>query len=859
MKQKFSVTGMTCAACSAHVEKAVAKIPGVEETSVSLMTNSMQVTYDEKQVGSEEIIDAVVQAGYGASVAGMQREKTQKSATALAEEEQKKVGRRLVTSLLLLIPLMYVAMYHMFSMWFGLPIPGFMEHLFHGPKNAMTFAFTQFLLALMICYINRHYFENGFRLLFRGSPNMDSLIATGAAASMLYGIFAIYRIGYGLGHNDLAVVTRYTGDLYFESAGMILTLITLGKYLEARSKGKTSEAITKLMDLTPKTAMLLKDGVEREVAIEDVAADDVLVVRAGVRVPVDGIVIEGTGYLDQSAITGESMPVEKSAEDAVIAASINSSGYFLMRAEKVGEDTTIAGIFRLVEEAASTKAPIAKLADKISGIFVPIVMSIALIAGAYWLIQGSGFEFALSSAISVLVISCPCALGLATPVAIMAGTGKGAEMGILVKSAEALELAHQVDTIVLDKTGTITEGKPQVTDVLPAGDVFEQELLFVAASLEAPSEHPLAQAILAYVRVHKVSASSVSEFTMVPGRGIRAQLKEEICFAGNQTYMEENHFSDATLFAAAEQWAEAGKTPLFFAKGETLLGAIAVADVVKSTSKAAIRALEDMGITVVMLTGDNARTAHAIQKELGIDAVIADVLPAEKENEIRRLQAQGKKVAMVGDGINDAPALTRADVGIAIGAGTDIAIESADIVLMKGDLLDVATAISLSKATLRVIKQNLFWAFFYNSIGIPIAAGVLYPAFGIRLTPMIGAAAMSFSSLFVVLNALRLRFFKPVQQPRDMETPQQINTPHIQIETMEKGEEMMKKVMTVEGMSCMHCAAAVEKALKAVAGVRDAKVNLEEKTATITLEGDIADAALMEAVQEAGYEPVGIA
>lgn len=855
MKTKFAVTGMTCAACSSHVQKAVEKLPGIEDATVSLMTNSMQVTYDENQANEQNIIDAVINAGYGASMVGNAKKET-RNAVDVAEEERKKMRRRLWSSVAFLIPLMYVSMHHMFYMWFGLPIPAFMTAFFHGPENAINFAFTQFLLTLPIAYINRHYFENGFKLLFKGSPNMDSLIATGAAASLLYGVFAIFRMGHGLGHGDLAIVTHYMEELYFESAGMILTLITVGKYLEAKSKGKTSEAITKLMDLAPKTAVVLRDDEEFEVPVEEVLVGDVLVIRPGASVPVDGVIVQGNSAVDQSAITGESIPVEKQMGDAVIAASVNKSGYLQVRATKVGEDTTLAGIIRLVEEAASSKAPIAKLADKISGIFVPIVMGIAVVTGMVWLLAGATFEFALSCAIAVLVISCPCALGLATPVAIMAGTGKGAEMGILIKSAEALETAHSIDTVVLDKTGTLTVGKPEVTDILPAQGVSIEALLQRAASVEVLSEHPLADAVIRKAGEMNLPMLPATDFVATAGRGIGAQIEGQILLAGNQAFMEDNQIAIDSLQPQAESLANEGKTPLYFAYGGKLYGVIAVADVLKPTSKAAVEAFHKMGIAVVMLTGDNARTAAAIQRELGIETVIADVLPADKENEIRRLQEQGKKVAMVGDGINDAPALARANVGIAIGAGTDIAIESADIVLMKNDLLDAVNAVHLSRRVMRNIKQNLFWAFFYNTIGIPIAAGVLYPTFGITLSPMLGAAAMSLSSVCVVLNALRLRLFHPkrVEVPQVVKMDNQINT----INKVKSEEKKMKKVISVEGMSCMHCAGAVEKALGGVYGVINAKVDLDAKTATVELEKEVADDMLTAAVAQAGYEPLGI-
>jgi P-type Cu+ transporter len=754
MSQKFTVTGMTCSACSAAVEKSVKNVQGVSSVVVNLLGNSMLVDYDKEVTNENTIIQSVENAGYHASlfVKGQEAAGTEKTENRV-QSELKEMKFRIIVSAIFLIPLLYIAMGHMFKF----PLPDFL----HGDKNAVTFAFIQFLLTLPILYVNRKYFQVGFKTLFKGHPNMDSLIAIGSGAAVIYGVFAIFMIGYGLGHMDMEAVMKYSMDLYFESAATILTLITLGKFLEARSKGKTSEAISKLMDLSPKTAMVIRNGEEKEIPIEDVIIGDILAVRPGQSVPVDGVITEGSTAIDQSALTGESIPVEKLPGDKVIGATINKTGFFKFRAEKVGNDTTLAQIIQLVEDANSSKAPIAKLADKISGIFVPVVISIAVLSTIIWLLTGESFEFALSIGIAVLVISCPCALGLATPVAIMVGTGKGATNGILIKSAEALEIAHKVNTVILDKTGTITEGKPRVTDIVTGAGITEEELLQAAASIEKPSEHPLAEAILEKAKENGIKYEEVSEFKAVSGRGILAKIGDESYYSGNLALMKEQGIDTSNFEQKADAFSEDGKTPLYFAKGNTLLGVIAVADVVKPTSKAAIEELKALGIDVVMLTGDNKKTAEAIRKQLHIDRVVAEVLPQDKESEVRKLQEKGKKVAMIGDGINDAPALARADVGIAIGAGTDIAIESADIVLMKSDLLDAVTAIELSKATIKNIKQNLFWAFFYNTIGIPLAAGVFYGILNWKLNPMFAAAAMSLSSVCVVTNALRLRFFKP--------------------------------------------------------------------------------------------------
>ncbi len=767
MNQKFNVTGMTCSACSARVEKGVKKVNGVQVVNVNLLTNSMAVEYDDTITDNAKIIQAVAEAGYGASLfvrGAIARAKAEKAVNPM-ENEMKEMKYRLVISFVFWFPLMYLAMHHMLKEWIGLPVPGFIKAAFHGPENGITFAFTQLLLLLPIVYVNRKYFQVGFKTLVKRSPNMDSLIAIGSTAAIAYGVFAIFKIGYGLGHGDMHTVDHYLMDLYFESAGTILALITLGKFLETRSKGKTSEAIRKLMDLAPKTAFVIRNGQEAEIPVEDVVIDDLVLVRPGQSIPVDGIIVEGSSAVDQAALTGESIPVEKQVGDQVIAASINKSGFFKFKAQKVGNDTTLAKIIELVEEASSSKAPIAKLADKISGIFVPVVILIAIAAVVIWLLVGQSFEFALSIGIAILVISCPCALGLATPVAIMVGTGRGASNGILIKSAEALETAHTINTVVLDKTGTITEGKPRVTDLVTANGVTRQMLLEIAASIEKPSEHPLADAIVEEANKEGITFRNVEEFTAISGRGIVAVIEGIEYIAGNLALMKERNIDVSTLTQTSDTFAEDGKTPLYFADSQKLLGVIAVADVVKPTSREATLRFKKMGIDVVMLTGDNKRTAEAIRRQLNIDRVIAEVLPQDKESEVRRIQETGRKVAMIGDGINDAPALVRADVGIAIGAGTDIAIESADVVLMKSDLLDAVTAIQLSKATIRNIKQNLFWAFFYNIIGIPLAAGAFYALLGWKLNPMFGAAAMSMSSVCVVSNALRLKFFKPGKQP----------------------------------------------------------------------------------------------
>lgn len=863
MKEKFDVTGMTCSACSSRVEKCVSKLEGVEEVSVNLLTNSMQVEFNEAVIREQGIIDAVVHAGYGASVQGKKenpsgRQKEQKAGADPVKEHMAYMKKRTIWSFIFLIPLMYVSMGHMI----GLPLPGFLR----GTANAVGFAMTQFLLCIPVIYINRAYYTKGFGTLFHGAPNMDTLIAVGSTASLVYGIFAIYRMGYGLGVQDLDLVNRYLHDLYFESAVMILALINIGKYLEARSKGKTSEAIRKLMDLAPKTALAERDGGVVEIPAEEIRIGDILQVKPGSSVPADGVVLEGTTSIDEAAITGESIPVQKMPGDQVIAATMNKAGFFRMKASKVGDDTTFSQIIRLVEDASASKAPIAKIADRIAGVFVPIVMTIALITAAVWILAGAEFEFALSCAISVLVISCPCALGLATPVAIMVGTGKGAENGILIKSGEALEVTHNIQSVVLDKTGTITQGKPVVTDIYGV-KTDPAELLKIAAAMEKKSEHPLAEAVLAKAREEGLSLPEASGFSAAAGMGIEAVIEGKKYYAGNLRLMQEKKISCTGIEDYLETLTGEGKTPLLFADEKELLGVVGAADVVKSTSARAIRELKKMGIQVIMLTGDNERTAKAIQRQLDIDTVIAQVLPQDKEREVAKLQEQGRKVAMVGDGINDAPALARADVGIAIGAGTDVAIESADIVLMKNDLLDVVTAIGLSRAVIRNIKENLFWAFFYNVCGIPLAAGVFYTAFGLKLNPMFGAAAMSLSSLFVVSNALRLRFFhvlkKPGQEEAEPEeksgsgeekSEQKVNTA---VKAAENKEEINMYTMKIEGMMCPHCQAAVTKALNGIEGVK-AEVNLEKKEAYVEAPDAVSKEDLTKAVTDAGYEVVSV-
>lgn len=874
-KEKYNVTGMTCAACQANVTRCVQKLDGVEEVNVNLLSGQMTVDYDETKLDSAAIAQAVEGIGYGASSAdapsdtksgGFRSEWEVRQSRAREEQHSMKV--RLVASIVLLIPLMYVAMGSMM----GLPVPGILT----GMENAMISALTQLILTVPILVLNRKFYKVGLKALVKRAPNMDSLVAIGSGASLVYGLFAMYRMAWGFGHQDMAVVHEYAHALYFESAAMILTLVTVGKYLEARSRSKTSDALGKLVDLAPKTAVIIKNGQEVTVPAEQVAAGDIVVIRPGESIPVDGIVTEGAGYVDQAAITGESIPVEKMPGDTVISATINKNGTFRFRASKVGEDTTLSQIIRLVDEAGNSKAPIARLADKVSGIFVPVVIGIAILTAIVWIVAGQDFEFALSNAIAVLVISCPCALGLATPVAIMVGTGKAAEYGILIKSAESLENLHSIDTVILDKTGTITSGHPEVTDIeVLDPSMSPEEFLSRAAALEAGSEHPLAQAVVEKAKGDGVSSVQAEDFQARTGRGVSARISGKTWLAGNLAFMEEEKAmgpeqETALVREKMGQYASQGKTPLLFVRDGQAAGIIAVADTVRETSRAAIRKFKEMGLTVVMLTGDNKVTAEAIRKELDIAEAVSDVLPTEKEACVRSWQEKGHKVAMVGDGINDAPALTRADIGIAIGAGTDIAIDSADVVLMKNSLQDVVTAIELSRAVVRNIHMNLFWAFFYNVLGIPVAAGALFPAFGLRLSPMIGSAAMSLSSVCVVTNALRLRFFKPalgdqadgpekaekVAEKTDSMTENIPGDSGVDNKEDEKGMVMMKKTLVVEGMMCEHCKMHVEKALAGVAGVDSAQVDLEKKTATVSMAEDVADQVLMDAVKEAGYEPV---
>ena len=844
MKNKFNVTGMSCAACSAHVEKAVRQLSGVSNVEVSLMTNSMTAEYD--GITETDIIAAVTASGYGCSVKG---ETAPKAAPAEEKkQEEKQMKRRLICSVGFLLVLMYVSMGSML----GAPLPPFLE------ENAAAFAFTQFLLTLPIMYLNRAYYIKGFKALARRSPNMDTLIAVGSAASVIYGIFAIYMMLYGMQTGDSELVHRYHMDLYFEGAGMILTLITVGKYLESRSKAKTAEALTKLIELAPDTAVVERGGEEVTIPTAEITQGDICIVRPGQRIPADGVIVEGGGAIDESALTGESVPAEKSVGDIVMAASVNSSGFLKFRADKVGEQTTLSQIITLVSDAGASKAPIARIADKISGIFVPVVMSIAALTFIVWLLLGYEFTHALSCGISVLVISCPCALGLATPVAIMAGTGKGAENGILIKSASALENLHRIDTVVLDKTGTITEGKPVCTDIIE----YESGAFAAAYAIERLSEHPVSAAITSQAEKMGLTAGEASGFEALFGRGVTGVVNGQRYYVGNARLMQEKNIDVSDAQADFERLSDEGKTVMYIADEKKVIGIVAAADVIKPGSPETIKRLKDMGMSVIMLTGDNRRTAEVIRAQAGVDEAIAEVLPTGKAEHIAELKAKGRQVAMIGDGINDAPALAGADVGIAIGAGTDIAIDSADIVLMKSDLCDAAAALSLGRATIRNIKQNLFWAFFYNSVGIPLAAGLLFIPFGIKLNPMIAAAAMSLSSLCVVTNALRLRFFKVkgvegrTAEPPVQECSVRMLSPEISHnETTEV--TTMTKTMIVEGMMCKMCKAHVEKALNAIDGV-SAEVILEEKKAVVTMTAEVSDEVLTNAVTEAGYEVVSI-
>ena len=834
MMKQYTVTGMSCAACSARVEKAVSQVPGVQSCSVSLLTNSMGV---EGTASDSDIIKAVEEAGYGAASkeASAQNQSVSMDEKALEDKETPKLKKRLIASLCLLIPLMYLSMGHM--MW-GWPLPAWFD------GNHVAMGLVQMVLAGLIMVINQKFFISGFKALWHKAPNMDTLVALGAAASFVWSTVVLFAMTRAVVDGDGEAVMRYMMDFYFESAAMILTLITVGKMLEARSKGKTTDALKSLMKLAPQTATLVRDGKEVTVPIADVQVGDIFAVRPGENIPVDGVVVSGESAVNEAALTGESIPADKAPGDRVSAATVNQSGYLQCRATRVGQDTTLSQIIKMVSDAAATKAPIAKIADKVSGVFVPVVIAIALVTLIVWLAVGKEFSYALARAISVLVISCPCALGLATPVAIMVGNGLGAKHGILFKTAVSLEEAGKTEIVALDKTGTITEGQPRVTDLLPVENITKEELLSAAFALEQKSEHPLAKAIVAYGNEQNLSAPEVSGFSALPGNGLTAELNGDKLIGGSQKFMETQTGISAALKKQAEALADQGKTPLFFARNGELLGVIAVADTMKEDSAEAIAQLRNMGVRVVMLTGDNQRTADAIGKAAGVDEVIAGVLPEGKEQVIRDLKKKGK-VAMVGDGINDAPALTRADLGVAIGAGADVAIDAADVVLMNSRLTDVPAAIRLSRATLTNIHENLFWAFFYNTIGIPLAAGVFIPLFGWTLNPMFGAAAMSLSSFCVVSNALRLNFFDLYSAKRDRKMK------------AKKEKKTMEKTMKIEGMMCTHCSGRVQKALEAIDGVESANVSHETGTAVLTLTKAVDDAALNKAVTDAGYTVVG--
>ncbi len=852
IKETYDITGMSCSACSARVEKAVAKVVGAENVSVNLLTNSMQVKYDELKTSTEKIIDAVINAGYGASLkAGKRQEAKGKSERRTIDVEILEMKTRLIWSLIFLIPTVFISMHSMF---------GISIEIFDGRENAVTFTFAQFLLILPIMYLNRKFYINGFRNLFHGAPNMDTLVGMGSMAAAIFGAFALFRIGYGLGHGDLNLVEEYSRNLYFESAGMIVTLITVGKYFEARAKGSTTRAVEALINLAPKTADVLRDGVEENISVEDLIIGDIILVKPGESFAADGVIIEGESTVDESAITGESLPVEKKVGNKITGGTINKTGFIKFRAEKVGGDTTISKIISLVEEASASKAPIAKIADKIAGVFVPAVILISIAAGGFWLMNGATVEFVFSIAVSILVISCPCALGLATPVAIMVGTGKGAENGILIKSGEALETAHEINTVVVDKTGTLTEGKPFVTNILTF-DIDADELLKIAAGLESKSEHPLAKSITNCAAEKNIQPYEVQNFKAIFGKGVQAEIKGVKYFAGNEKFLTETGFNLSSIHEKISALAAEGKTIILIGKRQEakgsreLLGVIAAADIEKSTSKMAVDAFKNLGVEVVMLTGDNKFTAKNISDKLGIKNFVAEVLPEDKAAEISKLQAAGKKVAMIGDGINDAPALVKANLGMAIGAGTDVAIESADAVLVRNDLLDAVSAIRLSKAVMKNIKQNLFWAFFYNVICIPLAAGVFYPAFGLKLSPMIGAAAMSMSSVCVVLNALRLKFFE-VQHSYTSTAEKSVA--QVQIENLKivqvEEETKLKTELKIEGMMCKHCVKHVHDALAKMDGVTEVEVSLENKNAVVTSAKEISQDDFAKVIEDAGYE-----
>lgn len=859
-KEYFDISGMSCAACSNRVFKAVSALEGVDAASVNLLKNDMAVSFDERRLSESDIVSAVERAGYGAKPRGAKAERRE----AAAPSEEKRLKRRLVVSCIFLLPLLYVSSDGML----GLPMPSY----FDGSDGATACVLTQLLLTLAVAFVNAGYYGSGIRALASGAPNMDSLIAVGSGAAVVFGVYALYGLIFAVGAGDAESIGRFSSNLYFESAAMILTLITLGKYFEARAKGKTSEAVAKLTELAPPSATVVRDGKESIVPVKDVAAGDILAVKTGERIPVDGVVIEGRGLVDESALTGESLPAEKGAGARVVGATLNVSGHFLMQATGVGQDTVLAEIIRLVDEATSSKPPIARLADKVSGVFVPVVIAIAVIATVVWLALGYDVEFALSVGISVLVISCPCALGLATPTAVMVGSGRGASDGILFKSASALETAARVTSVILDKTGTVTEGRPVVTDIIAVNGKKTEDVLRLAASLEKLSEHPLGSAIVREAEKRGLDFLKVEGFLQIPGQGISGTAGRQNCIAGNARMLQSEGIANS-LAETGDELSSEGKTPLFCACGTELLGVIAVADAVKPTSPQAVAELKAMGLETVLLTGDNSRTAEAVRRATGIDRVVSEMLPQDKEREVRRLQDQGRTVAMVGDGINDAPALARADIGIAVGAGTDVAVESADVVLMKNDLLDVVSAIQLGRAVLRNIRQNLFWAFFYNSIGIPVAAGVFYGVWGLMLSPAVAAAAMSFSSVSVVANALRLRHFKPrfkfsvnlddgeeeapppsAKKPSEKKKPAERPKKRAGSSTMKTRSFNMIKNLSVEGMKCEHCANFVTKALMAVPGVERAVVNLENKKAVVETDGTVTNKRLKEAVADAGFE-----
>lgn len=841
-KLKFDVMGMTCSACQAHVEKAVRNVSGVSAVNVNLLQNSMQVEFDDALTGVLQIISAVERAGYRAAEKGVKSEKSADS----TNDEIKKMKNRLIFSVCFLIPLFYICMGHMF----GLPVPSILS----GHENMMIFAITQLLLTVPIIALNFHFFRNGFKNLLHRSPNMDSLIALGATAAFVYSLYGTYMIAYYMGRNGLDTAHGYMMNLYYESCGMILTLITVGKYLEAKSKRRTSDAVNKLVNLAPKTAIVIRDGIETEIPASEIAVGDIFILKAGKVVPCDATIIEGNCSVDQSALTGESMPVEKSIGDTLMSASVSTGGFVKCHCDKAEKDSTLSQIITLVEEASATKAPIARLADKISGIFVPVVIAIAVISSVVWILVTNDFAAALKAGISVLVISCPCSLGLATPTAIMVGTGKGASNGILIKSAESLETAHHVSAVVLDKTGTCTEGKPSVREIILNG-IDESEFLTLIGSVETNSSHPLARSIIEYCSKRKISLNLCTDYKETEGGGLSGKVNDRSIIIGNSRLMKQNRIDISALVTKSQELAESGAIPLYAAVDGKCMGIISVADPVKKTSKEAVDSLKSMGIRTIMLTGDNARTAEAIRRQLGIDEVHAELLPQNKTSIIKELQGKDECVAMIGDGINDAPALATADVGIAVGAGQDIAIESADIVLMKNDLRDAAEAIRLSKATIRNIKQNLFWALFYNALGIPLAAGLFYPIFHWQLNPMFGAAAMSLSSVCVVTNALRLNFFKTHKSSsiEDAVTEES----HVTVENQRKEVNIMKKTMKIEGMMCNHCTGMVTKVLNAIDGV-SAEVSLDDKCAYIELSKEVSDDVLKNAVTEAGYEVISL-